>query len=338
MKVYEQRRHWLWALDPLHVGSGKQQISRIDLPVVREEGTGLPVVPGTSLTGVCRAYAALSAGPNTENGKLCSGKGGQEGMDHCGKCDVCRTFGFSRGNESSRQGLAQIFTAHILFFPIATTSGPVWITSWERLITCGAERPDGAPEPGSGQFIAIKGDCWQTPHDFGWLALSRHTNGAITLGQTTYPVKTVDGAREEGKIPSEFFDSSTGYVKKLALVSDDLFITLVNSNMEVRTLVSINPLTGAAEDKALFTYEAIPRGALMWFDVVVTNPGLFGLAEISDQTVHNTLKNGFDLMEYLGLGGMNTRGMGRVRILNGAAPDACEQQEQETRRVEPARA
>jgi len=45
----------------------------------------------------------------------------------------------------------------------------------------------------------------------------------------------------------------------------------VNSNLEVRTSVSINPETGAAEEGALFTYEAIPRATVLWLDVVVSD-------------------------------------------------------------------
>jgi CRISPR-associated protein Cmr4 len=57
------------------------------------------------------------------------------------------------------------------------------------------------------------------------------------------------------------------------------FGTLVNDNMEVRTLVSIDPETGAAKDTALFTYEAIPRGALLWFEVIYTNPATYSIRE-----------------------------------------------------------
>ena len=57
--------------------------------------------------------------------------------------------------------------------------------------------------------------------------------------------------------------------KRIVLVSDKFFSQIVNSNLEVRTSVSINPETGAAEDGALFTYEAIPRATFLWFDVIV---------------------------------------------------------------------
>ena len=57
--------------------------------------------------------------------------------------------------------------------------------------------------------------------------------------------------------------------KRIVLVSDKVFSQVVNSNLEVRTSVSIDPETGAAKKGALFTYEAIPRAAFLWTDVVV---------------------------------------------------------------------
>ena len=58
---------------------------------------------------------------------------------------------------------------------------------------------------------------------------------------------------------------------RVVLVSDGLFSQIVNSNLEVRTSVAINPETGAAEEGALFTYEAIPRATVLWMDVVVSD-------------------------------------------------------------------
>lgn len=49
---------------------------------------------------------------------------------------------------------------------------------------------------------------------------------------------------------------------KLCVVSAKIFHHIVNSNLETRTSVSINPVSGAAEGGALFTYEALPRGTV----------------------------------------------------------------------------
>ena len=50
---------FLHALSPLHAGTG-QGVGAIDLPIAREKGTDIPIVPGSSLKGVLRdACAAL---------------------------------------------------------------------------------------------------------------------------------------------------------------------------------------------------------------------------------------------------------------------------------------
>lgn len=67
---------FLHALSPLHAGTG-QGVGAIDLPIAREKGTDIPIVPGSSLKGVLRdACAALHKdddtctrvfGPDTEH-------------------------------------------------------------------------------------------------------------------------------------------------------------------------------------------------------------------------------------------------------------------------------
>ncbi|HFE65914.1 MAG TPA: type III-B CRISPR module RAMP protein Cmr4, partial [Chloroflexi bacterium] len=44
---------FLHALSPLHAGTG-QGVGAIDLPISREKGTDVPIVPGSSLKGVLR--------------------------------------------------------------------------------------------------------------------------------------------------------------------------------------------------------------------------------------------------------------------------------------------
>jgi CRISPR-associated protein Cmr4 len=113
---------------------------------------------------------------------------------------------------------------------------------------------------------------------------------------------------------------------RLVLVDDHRFDLVVNSNLEVRTSVAIDPATGAAEEGALYTYEAIPRGSVMTFGVTYNNPSHFRFPKLEDGTIMPTsmgvdtqwvedqIVSGLDLMEYLGVGGMNTRGFGRIKI------------------------
>ncbi len=112
-------------------------------------------------------------------------------------------------------------------------------------------------------------------------------------------------------------------VKKIVLVHDALFSQIVNSNLEVRTSVAINPETGAAEDKALFTYEAIPRATFLIAEVVLddyrqefpvdTTKTLPGGDSWNDSL--DVVKAGFRMIEWLGVGGMGTRGFGRMAMV-----------------------
>lgn len=116
-------------------------------------------------------------------------------------------------------------------------------------------------------------------------------------------------------------------VKCVALLPDSLFIHVVNSNLEVRTSVSINPETGAAEEKALFSYEALPRGTVLVWEIIAKSPKHFkvGGKDVdvtlesgkmdSPDGVHQVAQKAHPYLEYLGIGGMGTRGMGRLRVL-----------------------
>jgi CRISPR-associated protein Cmr4 len=109
--------------------------------------------------------------------------------------------------------------------------------------------------------------------------------------------------------------------KRAVLVSNKMFGHIVNDNLEVRTSVSIDPQTGAAAEGALFTYEALPRACVLYFDAVISDPKFYQingqqpLSTGGKQQVIDTVQQGLALFEFLGVGGMNTRGMGRLRVL-----------------------
>jgi CRISPR-associated protein Cmr4 len=106
-------------------------------------------------------------------------------------------------------------------------------------------------------------------------------------------------------------------------VSDSSFSAIVDDQLEVRTSVSISPQTGAAEPGALFTTEALPRATVLQFQVTALNSKNFRLpngttngkpVERGISAIHDTVWSGLELIEFLGIGGINTRGMGRMRV------------------------
>jgi len=303
-----KKTYFAVALDPIHVGADGSRLGRVDLPIIRDPGTNIPKIPGTSLSGSARAYTAMQTGHYS-----CAGRGGEGGEKHCGRvnpaCPVCVPYGFSKGTGNSMQGLAQFFDAHILFFPVASMVGPVWVTSFMVLEGLGLQKNFEA----SGDVFYPLGEQLQNKErlNFGWLMLEKGS-----------------GQRNINEILREISDHLPDIVEQRAvLVSDALFSLIVNSNLEVRTSVSIDPATGAAEEGALFTYEAIPRGAVLSFDIVYNSGKYFKVrgkeelktedgGDVGIRWVKVQVEKGLSLFEIFGIGGMGTRGMGRLKILN----------------------
>lgn len=294
------------ALDPIHVGTGGYRLGRVDLPIIREPGTNLPKIPGTSLAGACRTYAAmaLTIEDPANYGSVfphCAGQG-QEKKDkgysgHCGKlnCPICVTFGFSKGERGSFQGLVQFSDARLVLFPVHSLAGPVWVTCQDNLRDLGinVENPD------DNQVLVASAFNAKDKLNLGWLML---TKGPNSFSQDD----------ELSGVPPEI-------LSRAVLVSNKTFGHIVNDNLEVRTSVSIDPATGAAADGALFTYEALPRGTVLAFDVVISDPMFYrinGQAPLEGEieTAVKTCGNGLALFESLGVGGMSTRGMGRMKV------------------------
>ncbi len=236
----EVNKLYLMTLDPVHIGTGGYRLGRVDNTIVREVGTRVPKIPGTAIHGAVRHYAAHRFGK-----PRCAGQKG-----HCGEdtCPICYTFGAIKDNKANA-GVVSISDARIVLFPVYSMFGPVWITTRERLKDSGLM--DDPPTPEDGKAVwnnSFSGDRI----NLGWLMVERDT------GRSFNPTDIQDN----GYISPEIKN-------RIVIVSERLFTHIVNSNLEVRTSVSINPETGAAEEGALFTYEAIPRATILWMDVAV---------------------------------------------------------------------
>ncbi len=309
------------ALDPIHVGTGGARIGRVDLTIVRDPVTQVPKIPGSSLAGVYRTYVAMHEEEDrqqqiqqaSQSGQQpqvrqkpyypdCAGLGLDNNRGHCRQpdCPVCTVFGFAHGSSSTSgfAGLAAFSDAHVLLFPVPTRRGPMWVTSPMALAMVGlaVNGVDGAAV-----YVEQPGNQL----NLGWLLLEpRKCN----------QMNNIKNHLSHLGVPN--------YIQnRLALVPDRLFAHIVNSNLEVRTSVSINPETGAAEEGALFSYEALPRGTVLVWEIIARNPGHFRIhgqtitAVSSPQDVHDKAKQAHPYLKHLGIGGMGTRGMGRLEVL-----------------------
>jgi len=313
------------ALDPIHVGTGGTRLGRVDNTIVRDPVTRIPKIPGSSLAGVMRAYVAMKW-ENDKPGRQVDGKPkpyypdcaglGQSERDgtggHCGKadCPVCTVFGFAKGTSASSgfAGLAAFSDMQVLLFPVASQLGPQWITCPMALRQAGiAEFSELSDRPDQhAVYRKADGAAAQSSLNFGWLLLPVKTDWQ-PLGEIAQKIEALG-------IP--------GYITSgLGVVSDKLFAHIVNSNLEVRTSVAIDPAKGAADDGALFTYEALPRGTVLFWELTCRNPKHFKInqnkvdAVGSPEEVKNIVTNANPYLEHLGIGGMGSRGMGRLRVL-----------------------
>lgn len=321
------QRFLLQTIDPVHIGTGGMRLGRVDNSIVREPGTRLPKIPGTSLSGAIRSYSAYRYGK-----RHCSGQ-----KDHCGSpsCPICYTFGSVTGEgekQKSFAGVVSIGDARLLLFPVYSMAGPIWVTGDSTLADFGIEANVSDNKAKMAQGLKEYKNL-----NLGWLMVEK----------------------ESDLINNERLAKLPDIVKnRIVLVSDKLFSQVVNSSLEVRTSVSIDPETGAAESGALFTYEAIPRAVFLWMDVIVDdyrdrklwqNDGIVwkydgekkktnGVYEPGGEPLYpdpakpeqplmennkpkgwrsplDVVAAGLECAEHLGIGGMGTRGFGRIRGL-----------------------
>ena len=227
----------------------------------------------------------------------------------------------------SLHGMAQFSDARILFFPVYSMLGPVWITCLSVLKEAGVKSKENGnekeiPKVLKEEIIPSKElSLVDNRLNLGWILLEQRKENNSYLSLDFSKLEC------EGKLLIEISKEFEEILKRLVIVSDDIFSQIVNSNLEVRTSVSINPETGAAKEGALFTYEAIPRGTILWFEIVYLPVDKFECYVAQEngkewekvkleKHIIPVVKNGLRLFEILGVGGMETRGFGRLKVLN----------------------
>ncbi|HED04510.1 MAG TPA: type III-B CRISPR module RAMP protein Cmr4 [Candidatus Fraserbacteria bacterium] len=334
--LFRTCRVLLLTLDPVHIGTGGYRLGRVDNSIVREPGTKLPKIPGTSLSGAIRTYAAYRyESPD------CAGQGNEskatDYKGHCGEkdCPICYTFGSLKtqtdnDKQQAHAGVVNLFDAHILFFPVYSLAGPVWVSTYQRLRDWKVLQSKTDRFHLEDKHFATSLQNWDKPLNLGWIMLEK-------AEQTEMPALEIP-FREENQENRKAWQAIQD---QLVLVTDKVFTQVVNSNLEVRTSVAIDPTTGAAQEGALFTYEAIPRATWLVMDVVeddyrwerdqegkpklengklktafpVTKESKIRKKPLNWDDPLKVVRAGLKLIEVLGVGGMGTRGFGRVRMI-----------------------
>ena len=275
-------------------------MGRVDLTIVKDAGTNLPKVPGSSINGATRSAAIYSL-PDADRKRAmeyarATIKKGNKEHPHAGHEDpVARVFGYAEGDVGgqSRIGAVSFRDAEILAFPVPTMLGPRWVTTSRLLEAAGCTN---VPRTVSEERVIVQaGPGAPQRINLGWLLLEADAK-SVTFEQA----KRINGL---GGVLAHVFD-------RLVIVHDNLFAAIVNANLETRTSVSIDFETGAAADGALFTYEATPRGTLFLGQIDLDDGRFPDVAP----TALPLLEKALALACTLGLGGMTTRGFGRMQF------------------------
>ncbi len=220
---------------------------------------------------------------------------------HCGHCIVCKAFGYSK-KDKSWQGMLFFSDLNILFFPVYTRLGVKWISS-ERILK-EAGLLNNSPSKPTNEIVFAQGKIEEGKEE-----------GHINLGWLNLPYKVENFNIGLGKIRSDT-DSFELKPEDIIIVPDSLISHIINSNLEVRTSVSIDPITGAAKEGALFTSEAIPRATIFYGEIRIFDRN-FSNEKLPEPTnIWQALEDTKYYYETLGIGGMTTRGFGRMKILS----------------------
>ena len=326
------------ATDPVYIGTGGYTIGRVDNTIVRDPITKIPKIPGSSLAGTWRYYVALELQSHFKDEYKTNLKKREEHKDdiselfdnpkdwmknfkgnrfakikcagqdetpneidsenntgHCGHCIVCKAFGYAK--KTSWQGMLFFSDLNILFFPVYTRFGTKWITS-ERILK-EAGLIGNLENKEEEEIVLAQGKIEEGKEE-----------GFINLGWLNLPYKVKKLNINLSIIPELLITE-----KDIIIVPDSLISQIINSNLEVRTSVSINPITGAAKEKALFTSEAIPRGTVFYGEIrLFDRPQIGDNNLLSIDDIWQALEDSRQYYETLGIGGMTTRGFGRMKV------------------------
>lgn len=237
-----------------------------------------------------------------------------EHCGHCGCCLVCTAFGFSK-RDKSKQGLVYFSDLNIVLFPVYTRFGTRWITSPAIIANAIDDNLEWEFKLKSGQQLkddeVIVFDDKSDSINLGWLNLKGRKGTDVNsdvLSSINNLLKTTL--------------KDTGITKdKSVIVSDNLIAQVIKSNLEVRTSVSIDPITGAAKKGALFTSEAIPRATVFYGNIRIGDEPLNKDFKAKQGYILDGLKESQKYFESLGIGGMTTRGFGRLKIFDWGEKD-----------------
>lgn len=238
----------LFAQSPVHVGAGNS-VGAVDMPVVRERHTRIPVIPGSALKGVLSTFW----GNRREKGS-----------------DAYHLFGGEDAKEASA-GQLLIGEARVLAFPVRSARKSfAWVTSPLALLRL---KRDAGLEF-SVPDISSNEKCRANP------ALLLDGNAVLEeyLFESSGDCSEVANALKN-LLEDELWTTVAG---RLVVVSDEIFSYFVENACEIATRIKIDEETGTVKNGALFNQEQVPSETMFYFPLsAVSSSELDGEAAVA---------------------------------------------------------
>ena len=282
-----------------------------DLSVARDVDN-LPVIPSTTIKGCSRAYSFLDYSHED-----CDGDGQQCPQPHI--CSSCAVYGYLsyRQNQGSTS-LVRFSYGLLLFTPVQTKSGLIWLTSSKRLIESGVissvkEQKVLTASVKSLNNVAVAASLFETLRSSDFLI------GPLkVVADSSVPIDT-----KKWIGPTDVHS----IYERCVILPEEHIGAIANEALTVSTSVVIDKKTGSAKPGGLYSFEAVPRSSIFTFEVGYINPEIMGIERFVNgksitpseltgnyHSLVQIVENGLAKFEVMGIGGKRGQGFGRLKV------------------------
>jgi len=242
--------YFVHALTPLHAGTG-QGVGVIDLPIAREQATGIPYLPGSSVKGVLR--------------------------DASQTVDAAQTiavFGPETENAANHAGALQVTDARLLMLPVRSLFGTfAWVTSpllLRRLQRDGQFAASATPLPATIPTPGAPSACLVIQGQKGEkCALTEDgTTRTVYLEDLDLTAESDAGADAwaaaiAGSVLAQDAAWAKLFRERFCIVHDDVLGFLLETATEVVARIKLQDATKTVQRGGLWYEEALPAESIL---------------------------------------------------------------------------
>ena len=280
----------IYALTPVHAGSGIEINSPVDLPIQREKHTQFPVIQGQTLKGVLRRKYYSEICKNKNNAKE-------------------RTeaiFGPETDRADEHAGAVSICDARILLFPVRSLKGVF------AYVTCPI-----VLERLRRDFEIARISNEVPSFEFGEDEVIVSSDSELVVDDSVVLEDVVLKANKEDLndltgIINKLLPNGTNIKNRVAVLSNDVFKQFVTTSTEIVARIRIDQEKGTVAKGALWYEEYLPADTLLYSLILAGHPRKKVDGINSDEDVVKEL-SAFDGM-VIQIGGNETIGKGFSKL------------------------